>query len=683
MILEHPSSVVAEYISRQSIPRTLSERALSLYTAKQMSSNGHIDGTPANNEHERPLLFIFSAKDENSLRKNIASIAQLIPKFHLPDLAYTLTLKRSRFSYRSFVVASSEDLCSQLAGGLTIQKIKKRESSCQICLVFTGQGAQWPNMGSDLFHHFPVFRDSIRRQDKILSVLPGRPEWSIEDVVAGGLGSSVHEPAVSQTVCTSLQVALVDLLLSFGITISGTVGHSSGEIAAAYAAGRLSAAEAVTMAFYRGYVVAKNSRTGSMLAVGIGFTEIEDYLSDLSEDLVVAAINSPSSVTISGRTPAIEILSERLSSNAIFNRILKTGGNAYHSPDMALLGAAYEHLATEGMEVVRGLHLDTKTLPSVLWVSSVHPWKDTSTLAISPKYWRKNLESPVQFSEAVKQLQLRAGQGFQVAIEVGPHSALQGPLKQIFESTKAKGIQPPIYMHTLSRGKDDMSSILAMAGRLFQEDCPIDLEVVNSISNSNSLRTPRICLDMPTYNYSYGPIIYHENRANKEWRLRKRLRHDLLGVKQSSSSHLSPSWRNILRVRDVPWLADHKLIPQVIFPGAGFLAMAAEAFTQHYEDTIDGADKTTAISFRNVAITSTLEIPDDELGVEVILSMQSSALEGGNSQSTLWFDFQIAALKVNSTVWVQCCSGSVGAEKSSRGKIKLLKHFNSRLSDIC
>jgi acyl transferase domain-containing protein len=459
------------------------------------------------------------------------------------------------------------------------------------------------------------------------------------------------------------------LLLSFGITFSGTAGHSSGEIAAAYAAGKLSAAEAVTMAFYRGYVVGTNSRTGSMLAVGLGFTEIEDYISDLSQDLVVAAINSPSSVTISGRTPAIEILSERLSSKAIFNRILKTGGNAYHSPDMAVLGPEYERLATDGMEVVRGLQLDTKTLPPVLWVSSVHPWKDTSALAISPRYWRKNLESPVQFSEAVRELQLRAGQGFHMVIEVGPHSALQGPLKQIFESTKAQGIQPPIYTHALSRGQGDVSSILTMAGRLFLEDCPIDLEAVNSISDRNSLRTPRICLDMPNYNYSYGPIIYHENRANKEWRLRKRLRHDLLGVKQSGSSHLSPCWRNILRVRDVPWLADHKLIPQVIFPGAGFLAMAAEAFSQHYEDTTDGAEKSTGVSFRNVAITSTLEIPDDELGVEVILSMQPSALEGANSQPSLWFDFQITALKVNSTVWVQCCSGSVGVERSSKGKI--------------
>ncbi|KAE8839561.1 hypothetical protein HRS9122_06166 [Pyrenophora teres f. teres] len=666
VILEHPSSAVAEYISRQSTSRTLPRRTLSLYTGEPNSSNIHENGTTTNSEPERPLLFVFSAKDETALQKNVAAIAQSSSKFHVSDLAYTLISKRSRFSHRSFAVATAEDLGSQLAGGLAIQKIKNRESTCQICLVFTGQGAQWPNMGRDLFHNFPVFRDSIRRQDAVLSVLPGRPKWTIEDVVAGDLGSSVHEPAISQTVCTSLQIALVDLLLSFGIQFSGTVGHSSGEIAATYAAGKLSAAEAVTMAFYRGYVVGKNSRTGTMLAVGIGYPEIEDYLGDFSQDLVVAAINSPSSTTISGRTPAIEALSERLSSEAIFNRILKTGGNAYHSPDMALLGSEYERLATEGMEVVRGLQLEMKTLPPVFWVSSVHPWKDTSAFVVSPKYWRKNLESPVQFNEAVRQLQLRAGQAFQMAIEIGPHAALQGPLKQIFESTKAQGIQPPSYTHALSRGKDDVSSILVMAGRLFQEDCQIDLEAVNSFSDSNSLRTPRICLDMPTYSYSYGPIIYHENRINKEWRLRKRLRHDLLGVKQPASSHLSPSWRNILRVRDVPWLADHKLIPQVIFPGAGFLAMAAEAFSQHYEDTTEGANNWTGISFRNVAITSTLEIPDDELGVEVILSMQPSALESSNSQSTHWFDFQITALKVNTTVWVQCCSGSVGAEKSNR-----------------
>jgi len=377
---------------------------------------------------------------------------------------------------------------------------------------------------------------------------------------------------------------LVDLLRSWNIEPVATVGHSSGtalqndlttnsahtngvfsgEIAAAYAAGYHTAAEAIVLAYFRGQVVAKNKREGCMLAVGLGIDKVQDYLFGVETKVKIAAVNSPNSVTLSGETAAVVSIFDRCKAENIFARVLRTGGNAYHSHHMIALGEEYEILVRQGIdETTDEIAQDALFPTSSTWISSVNPHKTLSRKSLSPSYWRRNLESPVLFSQAIETLIQRENLTVDLLVEVGPHPALAGLLNQIRIEIERNGAKMPICHGTLRKSQDALMNILTLAGDLFINNTAINLAAVNAMDQVENgkweLAHGKVCVDLPNYVYHYGPPIYYENRFNRELRLRKHLRHDLLGARQPGNSKSHPTWRNMLRLKDVLWLADHKV----------------------------------------------------------------------------------------------------------------------------
>ena len=372
---------------------------------------------------------------------------------------------------------------------------------------------------------------------------------------------------MSQPLCTALQIALVKLLASWNIKPVATVGHSSGEIAAAYAAGVHTAEEAIILAYYRGKVLTSHTAPGCMLAVGLGAIEILPYVENFGTQVVIAAVNSPSSVTLSGDDDAVHKIKKALDQENVFARVVQTGGKAYHSHHMIALGETYETLTKCAMqkltkEIARGSRQDP-----ALWVSSVAPSKKQTSQSLGPAYWRKNLESPVLFSPAIEHLAKRSNINPDILIEIGPHAALAGPLRQIRTTLEqVDGVKVAPCLGSIIRGEDGLRNMLSLAGNLFIRNVPIDLAAVNASDfvEDDGLRCTnkgRIIGDLPNYQFHYGPPLYHENRYNKEWRLRKHPRHDILGAKQPGCAKGRPSWRNILRVKNVPWIEDHKVRP--------------------------------------------------------------------------------------------------------------------------
>lgn len=359
----------------------------------------------------------------------------------------------------------------------------------------------------------------------------------------------------------------MDLLASWSVRPLGVAGHSSGEIAAAYASGRITAAEAIVAAYLRGQAVSANQQTGAMLAVGLGPDEAAKYLEGREDAVKLAAINSPGSVTLSGEATDIDEVSAAMTADSIFNRKLKTGGNAYHSHHMIPIGREYVKLLTEGMEHIQklGFVSEEQRYQHVLWSSSVTPSKSTAEFSDPASYWRANLESPVLFSEAVAGLVGREDVPIHALVEIGPHPALKSPLMQILKAAdKAVG-----YTSTLKRQEDSRRSILQLAGSLFSLNATVDLAAVNAVDTMDGAGQEHgcTCPDLPPYRYTYGGLHYHESRASKEYRLRSVLRHDLLGSKVVGNAKLRPQWRNILRLKDVPWLGDHRLVPgELSFP---------------------------------------------------------------------------------------------------------------------
>ena len=558
---------------------------------------------------------------------------------------------------------------------------KSSVSTQSVDFIFTGQGAQWAGMGAQSFAEFESYRQTIRDMDNVLAQVPERPNWSLESALLEPLATSrVQEPELSQPLCTALQIASVDLLFSWNVKPVSTIEHASGEIAAAYAAGIHTAAEAIIMAYYRGLVLADHKTPGRMLAVGLGPEAVVPYLEPYKKGLVIAAVNSPESITLSGNDDAIMTVKEVLDQNKVFARLLNTGGKAYHSHHMAEIGESYEKLTDRALHKLAAKIATSKKQEPALWVSSVDSTKIQTTKSLGPAYWRNNLESPVLFGPAVEYLARNSEVNPDLLIEIGPHAALAVPLRQIrgFLDERYQVKLAPC-LGSIVRGEDNFKNVLGLAGNLFIRNVPVNLVAVNTPNKQSSTDSNALIIgDLPNYQFDYGPPIYYESRYNKEWRLRKYLRHDILGANQPGCAHNSPSWRNMLRLKDVPWLDDHELLPATIFPAAGYLAMAIEAMSQYHHGT-DAAPQIKGFSLRNVAINSTMQIPDDEYGVETVLNLQPAQLTISKT-SDRWHEFRISSLQNDQ--WTEQCNGSISVESERPSSSKSIFHFDSKSSSI-
>ncbi|KAL8758325.1 MAG: hypothetical protein Q9199_001581 [Rusavskia elegans] len=622
--------------------------------------------------HTRNLVLLpFSAHDEYSLKANIVAIRSVIGKLELSDLAYTLSSRRSRFFQRSYAIAGREDTGSTLdSNTMQLEKCPSPQTA-QVGFVFSGQGAQWAGMGAELLSEYAFFRKSILYQDAILAKLSLRPEWSMKDLLlAPSMASRIDEPTISQTLCTALQIGLVDLLRSWNVQPMITVGHSSGEIAAAYAAGVLTAAEAIVLAYIRGYIASKSKQNGRMLAVGLGADAVLPYLQGKESVVKLAAINSPESVTLSGDIPVIDEISSQLQQGKVFSRALRTGDQAYHSHHMIPLGEEYVRLAHQCIsEISDDIASEPVVKAKVWWQSSVTPEKRDIAYP-GPSYWRQNMVSPVLFSKAIKSIVEDENLKVDVFIQIGPHPTLAGPLNQILTHLEQdNGRTRPKCLHTLARGQASLSEMLSLCGQLFVQNVSIDLVAVNSMDHmeDSMLRYEHgsMCLDLPTYQYHYQHVIYHENKPSRELRLRKHLRHDILGTRQPYTADLCPSWRNALRLKDVPWLMDHKLLPHTVFPAAGYLCMATEAISQ-YSLEESPALHVAGYSLRKISILSALQIPEDDVGIDTLLSMQPVDWDRSRSLAR-WWRFAISSSIPESDTWTEHCTGQVRIETKRNG----------------
>lgn len=242
-------------------------------------------------------LLVFSAHSETSLAKMLSNFQSFSESetVNIKDLAYTLGARRHHQKLRSFAVTNGKDALQ------TGSAVRSSAEPKGLLFIFTGQGAQWPGMGRELIRDYPEFRQDIQTMDKWFEKSSHPPTWKMEDILLNA--EDIHSAEFAQPLCTAIQIGLFNLLRSWGIKPDGVVGHSSGEIAAAYAAGALNMRDAILVAFYRGCASSQQRRPGAMAAVGLGRHEVTDLL---TPGTYIACENSRSSVTISGDLDAVE-----------------------------------------------------------------------------------------------------------------------------------------------------------------------------------------------------------------------------------------------------------------------------------------------------------------------------------------------------------------------------------------
>lgn len=234
----------------------------------------------------------------NNVAKGCQNYLEKSP-YQLESLAYTLAERREHLKLRGFGITNG------LSPFQLISHTKdQRQGAGKVAFIFTGQGAQWVHMGRELIREYPAFRETLDTMDRVLQSLEHAPTWKITDTLLNLEDRTIlAKPEFSQPICTALQIALVDFLVAWQVTPAAVIGHSSGEIAAAYAAGALSMRDAVTVAFYRGYVCSKQQKRGGMAAVGLGRGDVQPYL---IPGVRIACENSGKSVTLSGDIQPLE-----------------------------------------------------------------------------------------------------------------------------------------------------------------------------------------------------------------------------------------------------------------------------------------------------------------------------------------------------------------------------------------
>ncbi|KAK2036507.1 beta-ketoacyl synthase domain-containing protein [Colletotrichum somersetense] len=668
-------------------------------------------GAPALESHSRDesspqpaaaghKIFLFSANDQEGISRVLAGLAEHLQKkqhgengtsqtrddAYLSSLAMTLSERRSRLAWRLAITAdSATSLLTALTDPLASSNAVRpgKATTPAAAFIFTGQGAQWFAMGRELLV-FDVFKGSVAEADRFIGGTLGSGFSVLEELTQRSAETTkIDQPLYSQTLCTVLQVALVDLLTSWNLAPKRVVGHSSGEIAAAYAAGALDRESAWKVAYYRGVVSAKpaaadddgNVTRGAMVAVGCTADEAAPLIAQVHEklgaegELVIACYNSPRSLTVSGDEAKVDALVEAASDKKLFARKLRVA-KAYHSRHMVPVSDEYRSL----MGTLRAGTVRQPPTPSsssgVQVMSSVTGGLISASDMTNADYWVQNLVSPVRFSQALVALcttnvakkQLKVGGGAELPVshlvEIGPHGALQAAARDaVLNDPNHKALR---YVSVLTRGKHACETALQAVGSLAAAGLPVDLAKVNNINGGGGGRA--MLVDLPPYPFLHTKETYSwlESRTSRAWRFRKHARHDVLGAPVRDWDPDAPRWRNHLRVSEVPWLRDHKVTDSIVVAGVTYLVMAIEAVRQLAGDK---GEVPLGFNLRDVSISRALQVSEDE-HTETMFSMKRVA-ESRQSDSSLWWEWKVTSFSAHDDTWMEHSRGQIAVETAA------------------
>ncbi|HUC97182.1 MAG TPA: acyltransferase domain-containing protein, partial [Candidatus Polarisedimenticolaceae bacterium] len=413
----------------------------------------------------------------------------------------------------------------------------------KLAFVFGGQGPQWWAMGRELLESEPVFRQTIEICDALLRQ---HAEWSLlAELTADEASSRLEQTAIAQPALFALQVALAALWKSWGVEPAAVVGHSVGEVAAAHIAGALRLEDAVRVIFHRGRCMDLASSKGKMVAVGLSMSDAQRAIRGYEDVVSIAAINSPSSATLSGEAQALEQISQTLDAQGVFCRFLRVN-YAFHSPQM-------EPVRDELLKSLDRLEVQRTVLPLISTVTG-RPAEDGQC---DKYYWWRNVRESVRFAEAVDWLSER---GFDLFVELSPHPILAGSVSECLLQHRRQGTAVP----SLRRQEEERATMLASLGTLYTLGYPVEWRKLWPRGGRS--------VHLPSYPWQ-RQYYWHESEELREIRLGRHT-HPLLGRAMKSAD---PSWESVVDKRSLSYLDDHRVQEHAVFPAAAYVEMALGA----------------------------------------------------------------------------------------------------------
>jgi acyl transferase domain-containing protein/acyl carrier protein len=517
----------------------------------------------------------------------------------LDDICYSASVRRSHHDYRLALTGNSLE---QMAEGLQVflrgearpglslgPKVSGRQR--KLVFVFPGQGSQWFGMGQKLLEREAVFREVVESCDRAM-----RPygDWSLlaELTATDAAQSRLNEIDIVQPALFAIQVALAGLWRSWGIEPQAVVGHSMGEVAAAYVAGALSLDDAAGVICRRSRLVKRTIGQGAMAAVELSMEAARRALVGYEDRVSIAVSNGPTSTVLSGDPAALEAIVDQLQRQEIFCRMVKVDF-ASHSPQM-------DPLRAELLQALEGLEPRPASVPIYSTVTGTV----SNGLELEALYWARNLREPVLFSTAVQQL---LQDGHDIFLEISAHPILLSSIQQGFHHPGQEGAVLP----SLRRDEEERTVMLGSLGRLYTLGYPVDWSRIYPAGGR--------CARLPVYPWQ-RERCWLETAAgdtDSHWEQSARSRmgeHPLLGP-HFKSAHPAGShfWEVSLDKRALPYLDDHRIHGVAVLPASAYLEMALAAAVEVFGEQ--------SFVLKDVEFDRALFLPENGIHtIQVILS---------------------------------------------------------------
>lgn len=466
----------------------------------------------------------------------------------LGDLAFSLATSRTLFRHRLLILARDEqDLAGKLDSYLKDQREEgmlnatvEAQSGRGVVYVYSGVGPQWWGMGRHLLRDAPEpVLELARECDRLFTALSG---YSIVDeILRDEAESRIDNTAILQPAIFAIQILVTKYLALQGIFPDAVLGHSMGEVAAAYVSGSLTLEDAVTVIYHRSTLQGSLDGTGRMLAVGLSSEAAEELIAAEAPGLCVAAVNAPATCTLAGPEEEIRHLAAHLTQKGLFNRVLNV--------DVPFHSAVMDRIENALKDALSGLAPST---PSTPFYSTVYGARADESHRPDCAYWFSNARQPVLFASAVEAC---LADGFTQFVEIGPHPVIGRSLKSVADKQQAK------------------LSVISTLNRQETEEKCLEHAVASIILHTARLDWASITggqvIDLPTYRWS-REIFRVENERER------RFRHGGAGHPLIGFGAMTPgkSWVVDLTTLGVPWLKDHCIDNVVLLPAAGFVEAA-------------------------------------------------------------------------------------------------------------